>query len=285
MIQGWGERAETLDKRWALRGSIYLIVAFICPLATPGVWLFGPELISDAPPPVRLLALVPAVLGLLLLVATLWLDGLRRAVTILIGTGLGIILMAATAERLMGAVPAAWGPEGLPAARALVVYAVAMTVAFVGAGLLRAAPDHALGARIAGVAGAVLLAVHLVPLGGRSMLGLVFDPISWRAAWPVPLTFVLSFCFALSCATQLLDRYETDALAVVTQVMGFLTLAVLPIGLVIEVMAAGPVVVAMFTTVLVKYYGMWIALHALLAGGLLGLLKHGFVEPDEALFT
>lgn len=284
MIEAWGEEAETLDRRWALRGSIYLIIAFLCPLATPGAWLFGPTLVAEAPPAVRLLALVPAILGPALLAVTLRLDGLVRAVVILIGTGIGIIMMAATAERMVGAVPVNWGPEGLPAARAIVIYAIAMTAAFVGVGLLRASPHHPLGARIAGVAGAVLLAVHLVPLGGRSMLGLVFDPISWRAAWPLPLTFVASFAFAAACATQLLDRYETETLAAFAQVAGFVTLAVLPIGLVVMVLGAPGALVAMFTTLLVKYYGMWIALHALLAAGLLGLLRHGFVEPDAALY-
>lgn len=269
-----------LERRWALFACGWLIVAFICPLALGGELLFGPGIVAAAPPPYRLLALVPGVLGPGLLVATLKLDGLRRAVVILIGTGLGIILMIATVERL-GAAPVNWGPGGLPAARAIVVYAVAMTVAFAGLGLLRAAPDHLLGLRIAGVAGAVLVAVHFAPLGGRTMLGLVLDPISWRAAWPIPLAVVLSFAFAALCAALLLGRFEVESTARFALLLGLAAVLAIPVGTLLLILGNFPPLVPMFITLLIKYYGMWIALHVLLAAGLLGLVQHGFVEPDQ----
>lgn len=274
-----GEAAD-LDRRWARHAAIALIIAFVCPLALGGELLFGPSLIAGAPPAHRLLALIPGVLGPLLLVATLKLDGLRRAVAVLIGTGLGIILMIATAETMTQG-PLDWGPGGLPAARAVVVYAIAMTVAFAGLGLLRAAPDHPLGLRVAGIAGAVLVAVHVAPLGGRTPLGLVLDPISWRTAWPIPLAIVASLAFAALCAALLLGATEPARAARIALGLGLAALLIIPLGTLALIIANYPPLVSTFATVLVKYYGSFIALHALLAAGLLGLARHGFVEPDE----
>lgn len=273
-----GEAAE-LDRRWARQAAIALIIAFLCPLALGEELLFGPTLIIGAPPAHRLLALIPGVLGPLLLLATYKLDGVRRATVVLIGTGLGIILMIATAETATRG-PLDWGPGGLPAARAMVVYTLAMTIAFAGLGLLRAAPEHPIGLHVAGIAGAVLLAVHITPLGGRTPLGLVLDPISWRAAWPIPLAIVFSFGFAALCTALLFGAREPVGTSLFALALGLAALLALPLGTLVIIIANFPPLLGMFATAIVKYYGSFIALHALLAAGVLGLARHGFIEAD-----
>lgn len=268
-----------LDRRWARGAAIALILTALCPLALDGAldvtYHFAPALLTDAPPPHRHLILIPGLLGPALLLATLTLRGLPRALTLLLGAGLGITLLTAAAAQLDP--PLDWGEGGLPPAHTLALYALTLTLATTGLGLIRAAPGHHIGVRLAGLAGALLIALNVTPLRGRTPLGLALDPISWHAAWPLPLTLTLGAAFALLCLALLTEYWATPSLAHLTRLIGLATVLALPLGALALTLTRYPALVPSIATMLIKTYGTWIALHALLAAGLLGLLQNTVV--------
>lgn len=279
-----------LDKRWAVRGAAYLLVAFLLPLVAGVRWIFFPTLIDQSPPAVRLLVLAPAILGALALLLAFKTDGLSRAVGLLITTGLTIILCIATVEAVMKgmlaqAMPGMEGPGALPTPRSaatMLVYQVAMTLAFVGAAFTRAREASPLGPRLSGVCGAVLLALHFVPGEGGMAIEVLGQGQLWQHAWFAPLTVVASLGFAGANLLQLFDLYEHDDLARLVLLLGAATLLVGPVGLVWTTFWNSVALTGTVLSVVIKGWGGFVALHILMAAGVLGLLLHGLAPEAEA---
>ncbi|MCA9558232.1 MAG: hypothetical protein H6704_03600 [Myxococcales bacterium] len=279
-----------LDKRWAVRGAAYLLVAFLLPLVAGVRWIFFPTLIDQSPPAVRLLVLAPAILGALALLLALKTEGLARAVGLLLTTGLTIIICVGTVEALMKgalaqAMPGARGPVALPTPRSaatMLVYQVAMTLAFVGAAFTRAREDSALGPRLSGVCGAVLLALHFVPGEGGMAIEVLGQGMLWQHLWFAPLTVVASLGFAGANLTQLFGLYEHDDLAKLALLLGAATLLIGPFGLVWTTFWNSVALTGTVLSVVIKGWGGFVALHILMAAGVLGLLLHGLAPEAEA---
>ncbi len=279
-----------LDRRWALRGAAYLLVAFLLPLVAGVRWIFFPTLIEQSPPPVRLLVLAPAVLGALALLLALKTQGLARAVGLLITTGLTIIICVGTVEALMQgalaqAMPGMTGPAALPTPRSaatMLVYQVAMTLAFVGAAFTRIREESMLGPRLSGVCGAVLLALHFVPGEGGMAVEVLGQGMLWQHLWFAPLTVVASLGFAGANLMQLFGLYEQDDLAKLALLLGAATLLIGPFGLVWTTFWNAVALTGTVLSLVIKGWGGFVALHILMAAGVLGLLLHGLAPEAEA---
>lgn len=270
------------DRRWALAAAAALVAAFVCPLAIGGGWVFGPTLLTQAPPGLRIMSLIPGIAGPVALVAALKLRPLPRSITLLLVGGISVIALVATLEALTTGQSAGLeqiftrGAVVMPGPRGLVLFALALTAAFTGLGLARSRP--VLGARVAGLSGAALLALHLAPLGGRTPLGIVLDGVAWKTAWPVPACLVVSAAFAVVCTLLLFDDWlphgwDQAWLVRLATLVGLGALLVLPVGLSLDSAARAPALLGTTVTLMVKVYGAWIALHVLIAAGVMGLVS------------
>ncbi len=269
------------DRPLILGAAIALVAAFVCPLVLGESWFFGPRLLADAPPGLRIMALVPGLVGPLALLAGLRLRPLPRAVVSLLAGGVGVIVLVGTLEALTAgqsdglAQIFTRGAVVMPGPRGLLLFALSMAACFTG--LAWARRDEDMGGRVAGVAGALLLALHLAPLGGRTPLGIVLDGVAWKTAWPIPVTLIVSGAFAVVCAAQLFPDHLPAGrsrrwLLGLAALIGLGAVLVLPVGLALDAAARSPELLATTVTMAVKIYGTWIALHALIVGGVLGLI-------------
>lgn len=269
-----------MDRRVVLIAAVGLVSAFVCPLVVGPSWLFGPTLLTQAPPGLRMLALVPGIVGPLALLAALALRPLARSVLAMASGGVGIIALVGTLEALTAGQSSGLeqvftrGVGLMPGPRALLLFSAALAAAFTGLAIGVQRPEA--GRRIAGIAGAVALAAELAPLGGRTPLGIALDAIAWKTAWPVPLALIATAAFAATCAALLLEDWLPEAwtrarLTRLAALLGLVAIAALPVGLAIDAAARTPDLLATTITLTIKVYGAWIALYALVVGGILGL--------------
>lgn len=278
-----------IDRRWARRGGAYLLIAFLVPLVVGPNWLFFPTLLDGTPPAAKVLVLAPVILGVVALGLTFVGDGLQRAAGLLLATGLTLILLQATIEAMTaaamkGAPPGMGGAmlEALPRSAALILtWQAAMVLGFVGTAFALIRPESTLGVRVAGVAGAVLLALHFVPGGGGMAVGMLVKGEMWQNAWFVPVSILASLAFAGTCLGQLFGLYDPDDLARLTLWLGGATLLIGPAGLVLSSMSNAIMATGTLLSVLVKLYGTLVALHILMAAGVLGLLLHGLAPAPQ----
>lgn len=258
-----------------------LVAAFVCPLVLGGVWIIGPRLLTDAPPGLRIMALVPGVIGPVVFVGALKLPSLWRAALAMLGGGVGIILLIGALEALTvgqaGGLTQIFtrGALAMPAPHGLLLFSLAVAACFGGLALSRTRPT--VGGRIAGFAGAALLALHLAPLDGRTALAVMLDPVVWKTSWPIPCTLIATAAFALISAAQLFPDYLPQGrrrawFARLSLLVGCAALALFPVGLLVDTAARAPELLATTATFLIKTLGTWIALHALLVAGALSLV-------------
>ena len=273
------------DRRWALNGVVLLIVAFVCPLIIGPSWIFGPTLLANAPPDIRVLALVPGVLGPVLLVVTLKAPGLIRAVLNTAGAGIGIIVYIGTLEasgesaaNFLGAALAG-GAAVIPGSGLLMLFTPLLAAAFVGLVLLRDPETEGFGVKLAGLAGAALGALHVAPLGGRTLIGVMTDSIAWNTAWPVPLAIVLSMLFSAACVALLFDHWPLGQVTQVAVALGVGAVLTIPVGMVALMALQFFPMVGSTLTLMLKFYGAFLAMHLVLAGGVIGLVRHGRQQP------
>jgi len=279
------------DRTLILGAAIGLISAFICPLALGSSWFFGPTLLAEAPPGLRTMTLVPGVIGPVALVAALELRPLPRAVVAVLGGGAGLIVLVGTIEALSAGQAAGLeqvfthGSVAAPGIAAVALFSLVMAGAFTGLALARHHPE--VGARVVGLTGAALLALHLVPLGERTPLSIVLDRVAWKTAWPIPASLIVTAAFAVVCSAQLFDgplregRGRRWSLGL-AKAIGVGAVLVLPVALVADAAARSPEILAFTTTVQAKFTGTWIALYALAIGGVLGLVGLSRAAADEA---
>lgn len=269
------------DRRWALNGAALLIITFVCPLIIGPSWIFGPTLLANSAPDIRMLALVPGLLGPVLLVVTLKAPGLIRAVLNTAGAGIGIIVYIGTLEAsgestasfLSAAL--AGGAAVIPGSGLLMLFTPLMAAAFVGLVLLRYPETEGFGIKLAGLAGAALCALHVAPLGGRTLIGVMSDSIAWNTAWPVPLAIVLSLLFSAACVALLFDHWPPDQVTQVAVALGLGAVLTIPVGMVAVMALEFFPMVGSTLTLMFKFYGAFLAMHLVLAGGVIGLVRHG----------
>lgn len=272
------DAASDLERRWAIGGAGFLLLSFLFPLIANKA-IFFTDLLDYPLPGVRLVVLVPAVLAVAAFAVALMTRGLLRATILLLIVGLAIIVWAATLEAwALAAYSVMSEAQALPVESAqsagsgstIFVYGLGFVVAAVGLALTRLRDDSPLGPSLAGLAGVVLLITHFLPMfGTTSLAAIIADGRLWSISWMVPLWAITSMAFAAACAALLIGSWDSEDLAVYARGLGWLALAAPAIGLVVNFPLAAAV------SVVIKLYGGWIAIHVLLAAGLLGLVGQG----------
>ncbi len=271
------EIAADLEQKWALKGGALLLLSFFFPLIAPRLVLFT-DLLELPVPGLKIMVLLPAILGLIAIGLALMTSGLVRATLLLFTVGLSTVVWMAISEAWAQAAFTATQAEAVandPSGSVFLGYGLLIAVAFVGLAFCRQRPHSRLGARVAGVAGVSLLALHFVPMFDTySLADLVVGKQFWALHWGVPIWALGGLLFSVGCAAQLVGLWESDDLAAATRLLGLLVITVPALALILETGLLG-------LSLVVKAYGGWIAIHMLLAAGLLGLLGQG-LAPEPA---
>ena len=260
-------------RHYAVEGAILLLIAVICPFWGQRGLSFT-DLLHAPLGSMRLMAILPIALALGTLVCAFAAKALMRAVLLLLGIGLSLILLAGSLDSLMRGMVS--GPSGQTINLGLGFWVmVAFVLLFMALSYLSVRPGAGEGRMLAALSGTVLLAGLLVPVAGDStpLISFIFKSELWHVAWFVPVSLIGFLGFSLVGVAMLFHYFEEVDLIILGRRAGMVVLVVPVIG---AFFVACPFTWVTLAAAVIKFYGLFLGVGLVFGAGALELMFCSF---------